>query len=159
MKLWQWKMSTPVGPLYLVASDRSLLGIFWKKSSAPMIRSLSEKNSAATILRKTERQLEEYFSGRRREFSLPLETLGTEFQVSVWNQLEKIPYGKTCSYRDIAKKMKNDRAVRAVGTANGRNPFSIVVPCHRVIAADGTLGGYAGGLAVKKKLLALEKGD
>ena len=104
------------------------------------------------------RELKEYFSGKRKKFSVPLNAQGTAFQKSVWNQLSKIPYGKTVSYRDIAIKIKNKKAVRAVGTANGKNPFCIIIPCHRVIAADGSLGGYSGGIQFKKKLLALETG-
>jgi methylated-DNA-[protein]-cysteine S-methyltransferase len=124
-----------------------------------MVNSLAGKGKSQEILRQTVRQLEEYFAGKRREFDLPLDVQGTEFQKSVWNQLSKIPYGKTCSCRDIAKRVKNDRAVRAVGTASGRNPLSIIVPCHRVIGADGKLAGYAGGLDIKSKLLALESAE
>lgn len=102
-------------------------------------------------------QLCEYFSGRRRVFELPLRMEGTEFQKKVWTALREIPYGETCSYKDIASKVGNLKAARAVGNANNKNPFIIVIPCHRVIGADGKLAGYAGGLEVKKFLLELER--
>src|SRR5690606_11875125 len=96
---------------------------------------------AFRILFKAETQLKEYFQGRRRKFDLPLEMEGSEFQKQVWTELLKIPYGQTCSYRDIARRIRNEKAVRAVGSANGKNPLTIIVPCHRVIAANKTLGG------------------
>lgn len=103
------------------------------------------------------RQLYEYFVGDRKEFALKLQLEGTSFQKRVWNQVMKIPYGKTKSYKDIAKAIRNEKAVRAVGSANGKNSFVIIVPCHRVIANDGTLGGYGGGLWRKEWLLEHEK--
>ena len=153
MKTAQWIMKSPIGPLHLVATDTGLRGIFWKKQDVAVVADYK----AHVILRKTVTELEEYFSGERQTFTVPLDLIGTDFQRKVWDQLRKIPYGKTLSYSDIARKIKNDKAVRAVGTANGRNPISIIVPCHRVIAADGTLGGYAGGLPTKTRLLELEK--
>lgn len=155
----QWMMNSRVGPLHLVASEKGLTGLFWKKRSAPSVESLKGTAPEIKILALTVRQLEEYFAGKRKEFDVPLYVEGTEFQKRVWDQLCKIPYGETVSYQDIARKIKNDRAVRAVGTANGRNPISIIVPCHRVIAASGKLGGYAGGLDIKTKLLGLERGQ
>lgn len=152
----QWLMKTELCPLYLVASDTGLRGIHWDKQRVPMLLSLSETCLPAKILGQTVIQLEEYFRGVRKNFDIPLETHGTAFQKQVWRELAKIPYGQTRSYKDIARAIRNPNAVRAVGTANGRNPFSIIVPCHRVIAADGTLGGYGGGLKIKTKLLALE---
>ncbi|MDE6123887.1 MAG: methylated-DNA--[protein]-cysteine S-methyltransferase [Eubacterium sp.] len=101
-------------------------------------------------------QLNEYFGGTRKAFDLPIEMHGTEFQLKVWNELRNIPYGETRSYKDIARKIGNPRAVRAVGGANNKNKLMIVVPCHRVIGTDGSLTGYAGGIEVKKKLLDLE---
>ena len=151
MKREQWLMKSIVGPLYLVASEAALLGIHWRQESVPMVKTLSG------VLARTVRELEEYFTGKRREFTVPLEVEGTEFQTKVWNELKKIPYGATCSYSDIARRVESNRAVRAVGTANGRNPVSIIVPCHRVIAADGSLGGYGGGVDIKTKLLAIER--
>jgi methylated-DNA-[protein]-cysteine S-methyltransferase len=103
------------------------------------------------------KQLQEYFKGKRQQFELPLQVYGTPFQVKVWNQLAKIPYGKTVSYKQIAQKIKQPAATRAVGNANGRNPVPIVIPCHRVIATDGKLGGYSAGLEIKQRLLDLER--
>jgi methylated-DNA-[protein]-cysteine S-methyltransferase len=102
-------------------------------------------------------QLVEYFAGKRKEFELPVSFIGTDFEIKVWRQLLKIPYGKTMSYQDVAKKIKNPKAVRAVGGASGRNMLPIIIPCHRVINASGKLGGYAGGLEIKQYLLNLEK--
>jgi len=157
MNTLQWILKTDVGPLYLVASEKGLRAIVWKKRPDPIAKSLDSDDPQVQILATAVRQLQEYFAGTRTAFDLPLDVDGTEFQRKVWGQLSRIPYGKTLSYSDVAKKIKNDKAVRAVGTANGRNPLSIVVPCHRVIAADGTLGGYAGGLDVKTRLLEIEK--
>jgi methylated-DNA-[protein]-cysteine S-methyltransferase len=109
------------------------------------------------VLKAAASQVEEYLAGERVVFDLPLEPVGTEFQRKVWRELARIPYGKTISYTDLARRIRNDKAVRAVGSANGRNPLSLVIPCHRVIAADGSLGGYAGGLEIKKRLLELER--
>ena len=150
-------MKSKIGDIYLVASVRGLSGILWSRQPTAMSESLEGDDPTLAILKRTVVQLEEYFRGERREFDLPLDIEGTEFQKQVWRQLARIPYGQTCSYSDIARRLKRDKAVRAVGTANGRNLLSIVVPCHRVIAADGTLGGYSGGLPVKRELLALER--
>jgi methylated-DNA-[protein]-cysteine S-methyltransferase len=148
----QHLFNSKIGPLYFVASENALRGIFWKKQAAPFIQSFKE----CAILKEAVRQVEEYLDGKRNGFDLPLEPIGTEFQMKVWKELARIPYGKTISYTELARKIRNEKAVRAVGTANGRNPLSLVIPCHRVIAADGTLGGYAGGLEIKKRLLELE---
>jgi methylated-DNA-[protein]-cysteine S-methyltransferase len=110
------------------------------------------------ILLETERQLSEYIAGKRTRFDLPLQPYGTEFQKKVWQALREIPFGKTKSYLDLASAVGSPEASRAVGTANGKNPLSIVVPCHRVVAADGALTGFAGGLERKAALLALEAG-
>jgi methylated-DNA-[protein]-cysteine S-methyltransferase len=116
-----------------------------------------ESERKSLILKKAELQLEEYLSGKRKDFDLPLDPSGTKFQKRVWEQLAKIPYGETRSYKDIAKALNQESASRAVGSANGQNPLSIIVPCHRVISSDGSLGGYAGGLGIKETLLNLEK--
>jgi methylated-DNA-[protein]-cysteine S-methyltransferase len=108
------------------------------------------------ILLETERQLAEYFSGKRIDFDLPLQPGGSEFQKKVWRALREIPFGQTRSYRDLAKAVGSSKAARAVGAANGKNPLSIVVPCHRVVGANGSLTGFAGGLETKAALLALE---
>lgn len=110
------------------------------------------------LLKKANEELQEYFSGKRKVFDLPLVIEGTEFQKMVWKALSEIPYGTTCSYKDIALKIGNEKASRAVGMANNKNPIPIIVPCHRVVGANGKLVGYAGGLDVKQKLLEIEKG-
>lgn len=153
----QWMMESKVGRIYLVASETGLAGIHWRRQAVPTVESLKGSAPEIAILRQAVSELEEYFDGKRKIFSLRLETEGTPFQKKVWSELSKIPYGETCSYRDIAVRVKSPRAVRAVGTANGRNPISIIVPCHRVINASGKLGGYGGGLPIKTKLLELEK--
>jgi len=153
----QWKMDSKIGPLYLVASATGLRGVFWQRQSSPIVKDIDNSAAPVKILAMAVTQLSEYFDGLRKEFSVPLEIEGTEFQKKVWQQLCKIPFGKTKAYQDIAKDLANENASRAVGTANGKNPISIIIPCHRVIASDGTLGGYAGGLGVKKCLLELEQ--
>ncbi|HRN26425.1 MAG: methylated-DNA--[protein]-cysteine S-methyltransferase [Ignavibacteriaceae bacterium] len=123
----------------------------------------SKEISAATKLRNTDpylfgifNQLKEYFDGTRKKFDVPLDVEGTEFQKRVWKELQKIPYGKTISYKTLSEKLGDVKAIRAVGTANGKNPIAIIIPCHRVIGADGKLTGYASGLDIKEKLLHLE---
>jgi methylated-DNA-[protein]-cysteine S-methyltransferase len=118
--------------------------------------SLKGKTAEVKILQRTVTELEEYLAGKRQTFTVPLEVAGTPFQKKVWNALRRIPYGQTSSYKDVAGRIRHGKAMRAVGTANGCNPHAIIVPCHRVIAHDGTLGGYAGGLKIKSQLLALE---
>jgi len=115
-----------------------------------------ELDQQHSILLETERQLSEYFAGKRTQFELPLEPRGSEFQERVWGALREIPFGKTRSYRDLAEAIGSPKASRAIGAANGKNPLSIVVPCHRVIGTDRTLTGFAGGLETKATLLALE---
>ena len=105
---------------------------------------------------KLQKQLSEYFSGSRKSFSMKLDLQGTEFQKRVWNELTKIPYGKTITYKELAVRLSNVKSIRAAGTANGANPIPIIIPCHRVIGSDGSLTGYAGGLEMKEKLLQLE---
>ena len=105
---------------------------------------------------KLQKQLSEYFSGSRKSFSMKLDLQGTEFQKRVWNELTKIPYGKTITYKELAVRLGNVKSIRAAGTANGANPIPIIIPCHRVIGSDGSLTGYAGGLEMKEKLLQLE---
>lgn len=152
----QYVYSSPVGPIYLVASEKGLRQLVWHKRNVPCVKSLRGGDPALQVLRTTVAQLDEYFAGKRREFSVPLDVDGTAFQKRVWAELAKIPYGQTVSYSDIARGIRNAKAVRAVGTANGRNPVSIIVPCHRVIQHNGTLGGYGGGLPIKVKLLGIE---
>lgn len=148
----QWKFDSAIGPLYLVASTKALLGLYWKKQNVPMAHALTD----SPLLVQAVTEVNEYLNGERKKFTVPLDLIGTEFQVKVWKELLKIPYGKTRSYKELAHLIKNEKAVRAVGTANGRNPISLIVPCHRVIASDGTLAGYAGGVSIKERLLKLE---
>jgi methylated-DNA-[protein]-cysteine S-methyltransferase len=154
----QYIFKSPLGPISLVASEKGLQGVYLdKQKNIPSVRDLQGSDKSVRQLKKVALQLTEYFAGRRKQFSLDFDIQGTDFQRKVWNELSRIPYGQVCSYSDIAKKIKNPKAVRAVGSANGKNPLCIIVPCHRVIAADGTLGGYSGGLKVKSQLLKLEK--
>lgn len=153
----QWKINSKIGTLYLVASEKGLKGMFWTKQAAPMAKSLDGAAPEIKILSRTTAQLDEYLNGKRKKFDLPLDAAGTAFQQQVWQELSKIPYGETRSYKDIARRIRNPKAVRAVGGANGRNPVCIIVPCHRVIAADGSLGGYSGRPGVKSRLLELER--
>jgi methylated-DNA-[protein]-cysteine S-methyltransferase len=151
------EMPSPVGRLKIVASDKGLAAILWENDNPNRIRVRTYTESYThPVLLETERQLTEYFAGKRTSFSLALDPVGTEFQQQVWNILSTIPYGKTITYLDIAKQLNNVKAVRAVGAANGRNPISIVVPCHRVIGSSGELTGFAGGLEAKAALLSLE---
>lgn len=148
---------SPLGRLLLAASTQGLCGVYFEqhrhfKGSAGWVRMDDHPVLSATSL-----QLAEYFEGQRREFTLPLDlSAGTAFQQTVWQALLKIPYASTESYSGLAQHIGNPRAVRAVGAANGRNPVSIIVPCHRVIAASGALTGYAGGMQHKQALLNLE---
>jgi len=116
------------------------------------------KKAADNLTDKAARQLEEYFAGKRERFDVPLHPSGTDFQLSVWKALMKIPYGETRSYKQIAIAINNSKACRAVGLANNKNPIWILIPCHRVIGSDGTLTGYGGGLEMKQRLLEIEKG-
>lgn len=148
---------SPVGQLMLVARGASLAAILWENERLNRVRlgPLEEDRSHPT-LNETERQLMEYFAGQRRRFELPLDFAGTDFQTRVWQALLTIPFGETRSYRDIAIQIGQPTAMRAVGAANGRNPISIIAPCHRVIGTSGSLTGFAGGLAAKQFLLSLE---
>jgi methylated-DNA-[protein]-cysteine S-methyltransferase len=147
-----------VGKLKLVASDRGLVAILWQNDNPSRVR-LGElvEDGRNPILVDTERQLREYFLGKRQTFSVALDMKGTPFQKNVWEALLAIPFGETRSYGQLAKQLGNSKAVRAVGAANGRNPISIIVPCHRVIGSSGKLTGFAGGLETKARLLNLEE--
>ena len=148
-------LPTPVGALTLVASDVGLAAILWENDDPRRVR-LEHVPGDNEALRETARQLGAYFAGRRTAFDLKLDFHGTDFQKAVWQALLTIPFGETRSYADIARQVGNPKAVRAVGAANGRNPISIVAPCHRVIGANGKLTGFAGGLEAKALLLGLE---
>jgi methylated-DNA-[protein]-cysteine S-methyltransferase len=151
------RMDSPVGRLTLVATDDGLAAILWEHDRPHRVPlTLAAEENGHPVLVETERQLGEYFAGRRTTFGLTLDPSGTPFQRKVWNALLTIPFGETRSYAQIAEQVGNPRAVRAVGAANGRNPISIVTPCHRVVGSNGTLTGFAGGLDVKARLLALE---
>jgi methylated-DNA-[protein]-cysteine S-methyltransferase len=155
--LFYKEMASPVGKLKLVATANALVAVLWEREQPNRVKlDTPNPDPRHPVLIETERQLTEYFSGARTEFDLPLEPRGSEFQKTVWRALTKIPFGKTTSYLDLAKAVASAQAVRAVGAANGKNPLSIVVPCHRVIGANGSLTGFAGGVEVKAKLLALE---
>jgi methylated-DNA-[protein]-cysteine S-methyltransferase len=147
-------IASPVGSLLLQADDGGLTGIWFVGNGEPALGDLDSD----PVLRAAAEQLAEYFAGRRTRFDLPLAATGTPFQRAVWDALQEIPYGRTWSYADLALHIGKPRAVRAVGAANGRNPLPIVVPCHRVVGANGTLTGYGGGLENKRILLDLESG-
>jgi len=149
-------LATPVGPLLLAADDDGLLLVEFHQSRHPATRGEAWQPGDNPILREARRQLQEYFAGTRREFDLPLSPRGTEFQREVWHALATIPYGETISYAQLASRVGRPGASRAVGAANGRNPLPIVLPCHRVIGADGSLTGFGGGLPTKQFLLRME---
>jgi AraC family transcriptional regulator of adaptative response/methylated-DNA-[protein]-cysteine methyltransferase len=159
-------LETPIGPMLAAADDQAIVYLEFasqygleknyatlrKRSKLPVIPGTSG------LLTRLKTELEEYFQGVRREFTLPLKFKGTAFQESVWRQLQRIPFGRTASYGDLAKRIGQPTAVRAVAQANARNPLAILVPCHRVIGSDGKLSGYAGGVWRKRLLLELERG-
>lgn len=154
-EMFHTTIESPVGPLFLAGEGRGLRYVSFaaSRSAQKPRRDWTEdrKPFAETI-----RQLRAYFTGKLQEFDLPLLFDGTEFQVLVWENLRKIPYGETLSYGELARRIGKADAVRAVGAANGANPIPIIVPCHRVIGSNGDLTGFGGGLPIKKKLLALE---
>jgi len=152
------EMPSPVGILKLVATENALVAVLWENENPKRVR-LAELIEQVNhpILLETQKQLREYFAGTRQQFDLPLDFEGTVFQKKVWQALLGIPFGETRSYRDIAEQVGNIKAVRAVGAANGKNPISIIAPCHRVVGVNGKLVGFAGGLNNKEILLGLEK--
>lgn len=150
---------TPVGALTLVATDRGLAAILWENDDPKRVRLAPRtKSDDHPVLVEAERQLADYFAGKRRDFSVPFDPIGTPFQREVWTALAAIPFGETRSYAQIAAQIGRPAAGRAVGAANGRNPISIMVPCHRVIGSSGKLTGFAGGVETKAFLLELERG-
>lgn len=155
------QIPTPVGLLKLVASDRGLVAILWENDDPKRVPLAPlEENADHPVLRETARQLQAYFAGTLEKFTVPLDfAAGTDFQKDVWRALLTIPFGETRSYSQIAQAIGRPKAVRAVGAANGKNPISILAPCHRVVGADGTLTGFAGGLEAKAFLLKLEARD
>jgi len=151
--------ASPIGALRLVASDRGLVAILWPDDDPARVPlgAMTDRPDHP-LLRAAIDQLDEYFAGQRTGFDLPLDLRGTDFQRAVWGALRTIPYGETRSYGAIAGQIGRPAASRAVGAANGRNPVSIIVPCHRVIGSAGALTGFAGGMAAKARLLRLEQG-
>ncbi len=150
------QIDSPVGPLRLIADAGGLREMCFEVESHPTVMQPAWVHASKPLAR-AHRQLDEYFAGKRQAFDLALNPQGTPFQLAVWMQLRSIPYGATTSYGEIARRMRSPSASRAVGAANGRNPLSIIVPCHRVIGASGKLTGYGGGLPIKEFLLALER--
>ena len=150
-------IESPLGRLKLVAGDRGLVAILWENEDpGRVVLDVVRHDDRLPVLGKTERQLKEYFEGKRRSFSIPLDMRGSAFQKGVWEALVTIPFGQTRTYGQLAKQLGKPRAARAVGAASGRNPLSIVVPCHRVIRLSGELAGFAGGLEAKALLLKIE---
>jgi methylated-DNA-[protein]-cysteine S-methyltransferase len=146
-----------VGTLTLVATGKGLVAVLWPRDDPGRVKlPVLTRDENHPILCKAEKELTEYFAGKRKRFTVALDFAGTAFQKRVWQALLEIPFGETRSYRDIAVKLGKPAATRAVGAANGRNPISIIAPCHRVVGANGALTGFAGGLETKAKLLALE---
>lgn len=152
---------SPIGPLTLVASDTGLQAVLWPEDPEGRVRFASTPTEASQhpVLARTAEQLAEYFAAARTSFDIPLDLRGTDFQISAWEALAEIPYGETASYGDQAQRMGKPKAARAVGAANGKNPVSIVLPCHRVVGANGALTGFAGGLDAKRFLLNHEAGQ
>jgi len=151
-------LESPVGKLFVAGDAAGLRQVLFAEGRSE-VRPEPAWREDATVLAEAVRQLREYFDGRRRQFDLPLAPEGTPFQQQVWRELQGIPYGETISYGELARRIGNRNASRAVGLANGANPISIIIPCHRVIGSSGKLTGYGGGLKNKEWLLALERGQ
>jgi len=153
-------LASPIGHICLRASNTHLLALEHENQieKSPFTK-YSQNTPSHPLLTRAVTQLQEYFESQRQEFDIPLNPKGTDFQKQVWAELKRIPYGKTISYQQLAEQIKNPKAVRAVGLANGRNPISIFIPCHRVIGKSGKLTGYAGGLGQKKILLKIENNN
>ncbi|MGX9417541.1 methylated-DNA--[protein]-cysteine S-methyltransferase [Vibrio sp. WJH972] len=148
-------MPSQLGEVVIQTTDKGVSGI-WFDTHTTMPDALGKRADEHPILTQAVRQLSEYFNQDRRAFDLPIDTKGTPFQQEVWQALAQIPFGETCSYKQIAQAIGKPKAVRAVGAANGKNPVSVVIPCHRVVGANGKLTGYAGGIERKEALLKLE---
>jgi methylated-DNA-[protein]-cysteine S-methyltransferase len=155
------RVDTPHGPLLIAASDEGLVRINFQRGTHPLTPELlwvEEREPKHKVLKAAARQFRDYFAGKRQDFDLPLAPEGTDFQRKVWKALERIPYGRTITYGELARRVGKPDAARAVGAANGANPLPVIVPCHRVIGADGSLTGYGEGLPIKAALLELEQG-
>jgi len=158
-KIYFYKWQSPIGELSLYSDGTTLLSLLFAEDALDFLKHFKNPQMiehATPVIEKTIEQLKEYFAKARTQFDIPLNLLGTPFQKKAWAELAKIPYGSTISYSDQAKNMQAEKAVRAVGTANSKNPVAIIIPCHRVIASNGKIAGYAGGVNIKAKLLALE---
>jgi methylated-DNA-[protein]-cysteine S-methyltransferase len=151
--MWHSYAPSPIGDLLLVASEEGLVRVEFAGAVAPDDAPRDDKRLAPVL-----RQLAEYFAGDRTDFDIKLAPRGTPFQLDVWRTLQRIPYGETRSYADIARSIGRPTATRAVGAANGANPIPIIIPCHRVIGSNGSLTGFGGGIGVKRRLLDLESG-
>jgi methylated-DNA-[protein]-cysteine S-methyltransferase len=156
MTLLKKRFPTPIGEVTLIANPRALVGLVWDEGELPRLGLAAALPGANGPLDAGESQLGEFFAGKRIRFELPLEPAGSDFQRLVWDRLREIPFGSTWSYRELALRVGNPGAARAVGSANGRNPLCILIPCHRVVKASGEIGGYAGGTERKAFLLGLE---
>ncbi len=151
-------IKTPMGDLLAVANESELIGLYFDGCDhVPAARSTWTLNPQHPILRQAGKQLSEFFEGKRTKFSLPLRFAGTDFQERVWREIARIPYGKTISYSELARRAGKPQAIRSAGANTGRNPLSIVIPCHRVVGKDGSITGFAGGLEWKRHLLDLER--
>ena len=146
--MFQYSYDTIIGKIFIAEKNGFIAQVSFKEISA--------EKKETTLIKKTYLELAEYFNGKRQIFNVPLSPEGTPFQKKVWEELKKIPYGQTATYKEIAKGIDNEKACRAVGMANNKNPIAIIIPCHRVIGSNGSLTGYAGGLTVKNKLLQIE---
>lgn len=153
MQTYKTYYKSPLGPIEILGSQDSIIALDF------VAEMLAEDGELTFCVKECLKQIDEYFRGDRREFFLNLQPVGTDFQKSVWRQLEKIPYGKTTSYGKIADVIGKPNASRAVGSANGKNPLAIIVPCHRVIGSDGSLTGYGGGVWRKRWLIGFERGE
>ena len=146
-----------IGKILIVENEDYIIKVEFLDEKNQFINKKYGTEKETLLIKKTKKELMEYFDGKRKIFDIPIKLNGTDFQVKVWKELLKVPYGKTCTYLDIAKKIENPNASRAVGMANNKNKIQIIIPCHRVIGSNKKLIGYAGGIKVKEKLLKLEK--
>lgn len=148
---------TPVGDLFLAANSTSLIGLYFSSCDhVPIAKKDWELNPRQPILQQAEEELRDYFNGTRTSFSIPLRYGGTDFQHAIWRQIASIPFGETITYTDLAQRAGASNSLRAAGTATGKNPIAIIIPCHRVVGKNGALGGFAGGLERKRRLLRVE---
>lgn len=152
----QMKFKTKLGPIYICANEDAITKVSWHGLDVKIVGN-NVANKQTRLINEAFAQISEYLEGERKQFDLPLSFNATTFQKSVWIELTKIPFGKTISYTQLAERVNNPKATRAVGSANGKNPLCIIIPCHRVIAKSGKLAGYVGGEYIKKELLNLER--